>query len=360
MFRGSGLARARYLSEATAGLLENSMGFERFWYIVAESRELGSQSVLGRQVLDEWLVCYRGEHGQAVVLQDRCLHRNARLSRGTARQGRLTCPYHGWVYDGTGKVVSMPSQEQEPRGLCARRYATREADGYVYVCLAEGGAAKEPFAMPHCGERGWKSIRLRNRFRNTVSHCVENFIDVPHTAFVHKGIFRASRGEKIVARVTRRAGQVAVIYRNERQNLGTYARFLNPGGSQIEHSDRFFMPNVTCVRYRLGSKRHFIITSQSVPLADDETWVYTDITYNFGLWTGLAAGLVRRQAQKVIDQDIRILGEQMDVIEKYGADFIYSSPDLIHRYVESIRAAIAQGTNPLTLPERSEDVEFWV
>lgn len=340
------------------------MSFERFWYIVAESRELRPRTVLARQILDEWLVCYRSADGQPVVLRDRCLHRSARLSRGRVEGGRLTCPYHGWVYDGTGRVVSIPSVAPavlERQRYCARRYPVRELDGYVYVRLVDGdGDAIEPFRMPHYREPGWKTIRLQNRFRNTVSNCVENFIDIPHTVFVHRGIFRSRRNDKITARISRRAGEVHVNYHNERGNLGTFAWFLNPRGHEIQHTDSFYMPNITCVRYTLGPRKCFIITSQSVPVADAETLVYTDLTYNFGPWNAGAAWFVRRQGQRIIDQDLRVLDEQMTVIQKYGGRFIDTPADLIHRFVDSIREAIARGEDPRRLPESSTEIEFLV
>ena len=69
------------------------------------------------RVLDEWLVVFRDEQGRAVAMQDRCIHRNAQLSLGTVKNGCLTCPYHGWVYDGEGHVVAIPSLGPEAKKL---------------------------------------------------------------------------------------------------------------------------------------------------------------------------------------------------------------------------------------------------
>ena len=88
----------------------------------------------------------------------------------------------------------------------------------------------------------------------TVANCVENFIDIPHTAFVHRGIFRASRGERLAATVHRESGAVRVVYRNERRNLGSYRWFLNPRGAEVRHTDAFHVPNVTRVVYDVSSK----------------------------------------------------------------------------------------------------------
>ncbi|MBX7096249.1 MAG: aromatic ring-hydroxylating dioxygenase subunit alpha [Myxococcaceae bacterium] len=340
------------------------MDFRDFWYVVSESRALKANQVIARQVLDEWLAIYRDEQGQAIALQDRCLHRASQLSRGTVRNGQLTCGYHGWVYDGTGKVVQVPSLGPDGKKLgnrCAKRYPVTERDGFVYVRLNESPEeALEPFAMPHYGEPGYKTLRLLNVFDNDVTNCAENFIDIPHTAFVHRGIFRSTKNEALTATIERKHGSVQVSYGGEKNNLGFFQKFLNPGGVPLVHKDNFYMPNVTSVEYVAGKHRHFIITSQSVPATPRSTWVYTDLTYNYGLWTGLAAPFVRAYGQKIIDQDLEILQNQMKVIEKYGAEFNNTPADMIHVFIESIRNELAAGRDPRKLPDKSHQVEFFV
>ncbi len=336
--------------------------FADYWYIVAESHELIAGAVLARKVLGEWIAVFRDAEGKPAALRDRCMHRASRLSLGKVSQGCLRCPYHGWLYRGDGSVAEVPAEgpsQREVAGRRTRRYASREQDGYVYVRLAEAPAVEtEPFSMPHWGEAGWGRVRLQNRFRNTVTNCVENFIDVPHTVFVHPGIFRTARGQPIAATITREGGVVTVTYAGETDNLGWFSWFLNPTKAPIVHTDQFFMPNVTHVRYGMGPRRTFLITSQSVPLEDDETLVYTDLSYDYGWFTPLAAPIVRWQSQAVIDQDIVALGQQMEVIRKYGDAFANTPADLVHVLVESLRAAIAKGEDPRALPVRTHAVTF--
>src|SRR5262249_8793755 len=157
----------------------------------------------------------------------------------------------------------------------------------------------QPFRIPFYKAKGWASIRLKNLFHNTVTNCAENFVDIPHTAFVHPTIFRVSRNEKLTATVQRKDGTVMVNYRGERANLGIFSRFLNRSGKEISHTDAFFMPNVTSVDYRFSENRRFIITSQSIPVEDEKTLVYTDLTYNYGIWNWLAKPIIRWQAQTI-------------------------------------------------------------
>jgi phenylpropionate dioxygenase-like ring-hydroxylating dioxygenase large terminal subunit len=337
--------------------------FEDFWYIVADSSLLKSSTVVSRIVLGEWLAVFRGEDGKPVALRDRCMHRNSRLSGGKVNQGRLQCPYHGWVYDSKGKIVAVPAEGNDFNHLphrCAKSYDTLEQDGYIYVRLATPTENFPPFPMPYYGRSGWETVRVIHRFNNNVTNCAENFIDIPHTAFVHPGVFRQSRQQKLEMKVKRQSGSVLVEYANETTNLGWYTRFLNPKGREIRHSDSFHMPNITSVEYDFGTQRRFLITSQSIPETEDSTLVYTDVTFNYGIWNKLASPFVRWTAKHIINQDVQILAIQNQVIQKYGTEFANTPADTIHILVESIRDAIARGEDPRQLPNVSRKIEFWV
>ncbi len=336
-----------------------------FWYVVAESGELTSEAVVARQILDRWLACFRDAQGRAVIAEDRCLHRCARLSSGKVRDGQLTCRYHGWVYGAEAKVVAIPSEGGESaakkRKLAAKTFAVHEQDGYVYVCLEPGAQTPEaPFALPRPATGAWRHVRLQNRFYNSVANCVENYIDVPHTAYVHRGIFRNPRQQEIRATVSRKAGHVHVEYSGETINLGSYGWFMNPRGDEIRHHDNYYAPNITCVHYLLPRGYSYFITSQSVPVGAMETLVYTDISYYFGRWTILAGRIVRRQAQAVIDQDRDILDEQGEVIRKYGEDYCTTTPDIIHSLTSEVIMALQAGTMPGELQDQSTELRFRV
>lgn len=338
------------------------MDHKDFWYILAESHELKPGKVLARTVLNEWLAVFRDEEGRAVALQDRCLHRSAQLSKGRVEEGRLRCPYHGWVYDGSGAVTSIPAEgKNKPKvRQCAKRYEVTEEDGFVYVRLAATPSAElRPFPMPCYGKPGYRTIRLQNLFRNNVTNCAENFVDIPHTVYVHPTIFRTQRNEQLSASVKRENGAVHVDYHQEASNFGIFSWFLNPSGKEIFHRDSFYAPNVTCVEYKFGARRHLFITSQSIPVTDTETLVYTDLTYDYGIFNLFAGPVLRRQGQAIIDQDVEILGIQGKVIAKYGESFINTEPDLIHMWIESLQNELKRGGDPRALPARAGSIKFW-
>jgi len=335
---------------------------EDYWYIVAESHELLNNQVISRVILGEWLAIFRDNFGKVTALQDRCLHRTAQLSKGHVVDGNLQCPYHGWTYSASGEVVKIPSMgpQYKTGNKCAKSYQIIEMENYIYVKLSSENSQTMPFSMPCYKEKGYTSIRLQNLFKNNVTNCAENFVDIPHTTFVHPKIFRDAKNECFGAIVRRENGRVKVIYKNEKKNFGWFSYFLNPSGKEIIHTDEFFAPNITSVHYKFGGNYHFIITSQSIPINDNETLVYTDLTYNYGIWTKISRPLVKWQAQTIIDQDVEILNNQMKTIQKYGSHFQNSPADIIHTWIESLQTEIENGRDPAILPLKETEIEFWV
>jgi phenylpropionate dioxygenase-like ring-hydroxylating dioxygenase large terminal subunit len=343
---------------------KNKISFKNFWYIACLSKDLKKKNPIHRQILDDWIALFRDDQGRAVALQDRCIHRNYRLSEGDVIEGNLRCPYHGWSFDREGVVANIPSEGPEFKKInsrCVKKYELIEQDDAIYVCLDyQEEVSSTPHFFPHYGEKGYKTVRLFNEFENDVTNCAENYIDVPHTVFVHDGIFRTSRQQKFQANVERKDGSVKTTYHNETDNLGWFSWFLNPKKEEIYHADFFLCPNVTSVVYRFGTKNEFYITSHCVPVSENKTHVYTDLTFKFGLWNFFAAPIVRYQGQSVIDQDIEVLNQQMEVIQKYGRKFQNSKADIIHVLIESIRESIEKGENPYHLSPKTHNFNFWI
>lgn len=335
---------------------------KRFWQAACRSEELRADAPLPLVIMGEHLALYRGPDGAPVAVQDRCLHRAGMLSKGRVENGCLECPYHGWTYGEKGRLDKIPSMGDAaaPGGRALPGPDALEREGYVYVRFESGPESFEPFAQPHWGEKGWRRVRLTNTFKNDVTNCAENFLDIPHTSFVHRGLFRSPRRQKLTATVARKAGSVITRYRGETDNLGFYSRFLNPSGKEISHVDSFHMPNVTCVEYDFGPRRRFTITSQSVPAEGGTTVVHTDLAYDYGFWSFLAGPLVRRAGQAVIDQDLEVLADQSEVMRRTPGEFSHSPADVIHVMIESVRRELEAGRDPRRLPDMSQEIEFCV
>lgn len=337
------------------------------WYVAALSREVSGTKPFARTILEEPLVLFRGKDGRATALRDRCLHRNAALSGGAVFDGCIGCPYHGWTYDAGGACITVPSEgpnsvPRVPRTL--DRFPVVEQDGLVWVWMGDpdNAALKAPYRFPHTGEHGWNTYFMLTWFDGDVTDLVENFMDVPHTAFVHSGWFRkAGTARRAEATVERTADAVHVEYFQPDDSIGFTKWLLNPDGAPMTHTDRFFMPNVTRVDYMWGERRGFVISSQITPIGPARALVYTAITFRFGIFNPLARLLLPWYTRVVINQDVRIMANQTANIARYGGRrFHGTEADAIHRAIESLRDHARGGASGPAPEPFAARISFWM
>ncbi len=314
-----------------------------YWYIAAASRELGVRPI--RRTIDgEPLVLFRGRDGAPHVLLDRCAHRNTALSTGRVIDGCIECPYHGWRYDGAGACVHIPALDEGTRRprIAVRSFPAVERDRWIWAYLGDAAPTATAFHFPHYAERGWTSFRMKTRFAASVEACLENFLDCPHTVFVHKGWFRSRDTRALTAVVRRRADSVEVEFQDEPISRSVVSRLLFPKGRSLKHTDRFLMPNLSRVDYDFGPDRHFIITSQCTPVGPEETLVYTVITYRFGRIAPAVRLFFEPLCRHIIRQDVRILRAQTEQLRRFGGPkFAHVETDLLGLQIHSLRSGQA-------------------
>ncbi len=345
------------LRERDGALVDN-------WYIACLSSELRPGAPLPRILYDTPLALFRDGHGRAACVADRCLHRHAQLSKGTVKDGRIACPYHGWIYDARGRVVEVPSEGCARRGASLsedghsrggrsgaslRTFPTVEQDGAVWVWMGEGEPTSKqpPWRFPYAQEKGWHSYFMITDFDNEVTHLAENFMDVPHTVFVHAGWFRNQARMRVPIRVETGEGRVLVTYAQANDSIGFTKRMINPTGEPMVHTDLFVMPNVTRVDYGFGGRNGVVISSQMSPVSTLRTRVYTWIAYrlgSFGPVAKLVKPFMRFYTRQVIEQDVDIMANQgANLARDMSCRFHHTDADEVHRAIERLRSLGAQG-----------------
>ncbi|MGE0627620.1 MAG: Rieske 2Fe-2S domain-containing protein, partial [Hyphomicrobiaceae bacterium] len=136
----------------------------------------------------EPVVMYRLENGQAVALEDRCVHRHLPLSLGKLIGDRLQCHYHGLQYDGTGKCVRVPGQEVIPPGAQIKSYPVVERYKWLWIWMGDPALA-DPDEIPDFHEFDSPDWGARQRYLYVKANwqlIVDNLLDLTHLAFVHE------------------------------------------------------------------------------------------------------------------------------------------------------------------------------
>jgi phenylpropionate dioxygenase-like ring-hydroxylating dioxygenase large terminal subunit len=165
--------------------------FRKFWHAVMPLSLLQGGQPQPFTLLGEQIVLFLDGQGRPAALKDRCCHRTARLSKGRCVDGALQCGYHGWTYNGAGRVIRIPQYDPEraippdyatPAYRCVARY------GYAWVAL------EEPIApipdVPEFDAPGWRTIfQFHEVWATSPVRALENSFDNSHFSFVHRATF---------------------------------------------------------------------------------------------------------------------------------------------------------------------------
>ncbi|WP_137918972.1 aromatic ring-hydroxylating dioxygenase subunit alpha [Hydrogenophaga sp. 2FB] len=175
-------------------LIEDRSFLRHFWHPVCTREELEQANPSGRgplavTLLGEKLVV-ANLAGKIAVMQDRCAHRSAALSRGAVEGDQLRCNYHGWRYDASGRTVHIPACPEQPIPRKARSpaYECEMRYDLVWVRLDSSWQCTE---IPYFSE--WDKPEMRNVvvpsyvWNTAPERRWENFTDLSHFAFVHPG-----------------------------------------------------------------------------------------------------------------------------------------------------------------------------
>ena len=349
-------------------LLERDGLIAHNWYVACLSQELVVGQVLQRVVYERALAIFRTESGKVSALPDRCMHRLALLSQGEVRGERLACMYHGWEYGCSGQVERIPSEDpqgQDGKKHCLKPIPCVEQDGAIWVWMGDGEpeTATPPWRYPFANDPAWEHYFMITEFSNEVTNLAENFMDVPHTVYVHRGWFRDEQVErkKIPHTVETKNGTVLVTYLQEQDEFSWGAKLLlNPHGAPMKHTDEFIYPNLTRVDYWFG-QNGFIINSQGTPVGPLKTRVYTYIAYKIPLFKKVLKPIFKFYTRQVIEQDVEIMHNQGASLKRDGTLNFRSTPcDELHVQVERLRHFGKVGNPQLKTFAVKKEINFWI
>ncbi|MSP17155.1 MAG: aromatic ring-hydroxylating dioxygenase subunit alpha [Myxococcales bacterium] len=161
------------------------------WFVVAISEELATGEVLSLQYFGQKLVLFRGESGEATVLDAHCPHLGADLGvGGTVVGDSIRCPFHAWRFGADGGCVEIPyciSGKIPPRAR-VRAWTVSEKNGLVFVWHDTFGRAPS-YEIPPIAEHGdpaWTPWTMSlMTIRTAPREIIENVADRAHFPRVH-------------------------------------------------------------------------------------------------------------------------------------------------------------------------------
>ena len=180
------------------------------WFMVAYSDEVTAGRVLPMRYFGEDLIAFRGESGEARVLEAYCPHLGANIARGGTVEGdTVRCPFHGWRFAGDGSCVEIPYAQRIPPRARLRHWQSVERNGALWVWNHAEGKPPEwdvP-VIPEMNDPGWSQPeRYRWKIRSRNQEMAENAVDRAHFRYVH-GTMAVPESEVTVDGIRRRSVQ---------------------------------------------------------------------------------------------------------------------------------------------------------
>lgn len=176
-----------------------SVLFEAWFPVFPSSDVAGAGDYVVWDQLEQSVVITRLEDGSAAAFHNVCQHRGARLVEGAGHcaNGRIKCPWHGFVYDLTGRVGSVPLRDSfDPTlldGLRAPAVRITEWGGWIWLTLSDT-APELPEYLGVIGEElSWYGLEgFTTQYRHTVrlqanwKIVVDAFNETWHVPFTHQ------------------------------------------------------------------------------------------------------------------------------------------------------------------------------
>jgi phenylpropionate dioxygenase-like ring-hydroxylating dioxygenase large terminal subunit len=174
----------------------------RYWLAVGTTRELYDipQAV---RVLGEDLVLFRDLKGALGLLGRSCAHRGTSLEYGDIEERGIRCPYHGWLYDVSGRCLEQPA-ETKGSEFCHKvrqaSYPVREQGGLIFAYLGPHPENPPPCLnfSPLVDHGGQRLVEDARHFDYNWFNFYENSADPCHVWILHgtSGYGRQSWGNR--------------------------------------------------------------------------------------------------------------------------------------------------------------------
>ena len=173
-----------------------------YWYAVEEVRKVKPGSVVEVVFWKRSIALFRSEDGEFHAVENRCAHRQLKLSLGQVENCQLVCAYHGWKYDQHGRVVEIPDLfgRKEPPDITIRSYPVQVRYGLVWLFPGNPELARQrsiPDIPEIEGPDRWACVPLGFTCSAHHSMIIDNVSDFSH-AYLHRK-YRPFDGAELTA-----------------------------------------------------------------------------------------------------------------------------------------------------------------
>ena len=242
-----------------------------FWMPAIRAARLKPNDAPTRlRLFGENFVVFRAEDGRVGFMDEGCPHRGVSLALARNENNTLTCIFHGWKFDLSGKLLEVPNEAVHPEQFAARvpvkAYPTREAGGLVWVYLGSNDTPPRFTDLEFTGFEAENMVLGSCTIDCNWVQGLDAALDSAHVALLHQSYVGRMAG---TLSLTARAPP---SYEIERTPYGLRAAAIRalPDGQRLVRITTFVMPfyGLTASNSYEDKNRTAII---AVPIDDTHT-----------------------------------------------------------------------------------------
>jgi phenylpropionate dioxygenase-like ring-hydroxylating dioxygenase large terminal subunit len=284
------------------------------WYAVLDSKEVGREPV-GLTRLGEKLVFWRDGSGRVSCLKDQCVHRGAALSAGKIFDDRLQCPFHGFEYDGSGRVKKIPAyggKYEVPERFQLHGYKAHETHGFIFIYWGDRDPDSEPGFFEDL-DNSFTYGQINEVWTVHYSRAIENQLDVAHLPFVHADTI--GRGNRtvvdgpLVQWVNKNRFSFYVYNRSDNGPIARRPEDMPPPNPGVDFKLSFLFPNLW-QNYIANKAR---VMAAFAPVDETHTMIYLRFYQKFiriPLLTPLLNRILMLFNARILHQDRNVVQTQ--------------------------------------------------
>lgn len=264
---------------------ERKTVFAKTWQWVCHAERLrDAGAYVTKEIAGKPIAIVRDREGVLRAFYNVCKHRAHELLQGEGTTRMITCPYHAWAYDLSGKLRSAREtqnlEEFAKEEICLDQVKVEEFCGFVYVNLdssapplseQSGDLEQEIRRFAPDVEKLTFAHRLTYDIKSNWKNVVDNFLECYHCHTAHKDF--VTLVDMDTYKVTTHG-----IYSSHMAEAGKTANsaYSVEGATVKDHAVWWLWPNTCMMRY--PGRGNFLILNV-IPLGVDRTLE----TYDFYL-----------------------------------------------------------------------------
>jgi phenylpropionate dioxygenase-like ring-hydroxylating dioxygenase large terminal subunit len=318
---------------------------ELTWYPIGIKNMFNSKKPVKITVRDVNYVAWKDENNKYYCLRNACSHQGASLAQGIVNNNCISCPYHGYIFDGkNGKLNSIPFYETKENDLYnMNSYKIIEKNDIVYLntvpirntTVFNQIDETKIWEAPEESDPNFKRILLSQDFENNAKLLSINSLDVCHISFVHTFGNKKSPNpinKLIIQKVNDAKYHFKILYEYLSGKDSIVKKIFKFKNLIVENE--FILPHTTVARVKFGNYVSTVITcAQPISKFKSKLFVKTYRNYwyinekknnifflpYYKLINYIGNYITEDLMRKTLNEDKRII----DNIDKYDYDSMH-------------------------------------